>query len=206
MRQHTSIIVAFVSISAAVACTAATGTVDTGSQDETAAHGDAGATSSSGASGKSSSSSSSGSTSSSGGSTSSSSGSTSSSGGSTSSSSGSTSSSGGSSSGGDAGTTATCTATTTGQACGDCCYAQHPGANVGDDAFGSCVCQTPGTCATQCAATFCAGKPTAQGDACETCLQGATQCEQTATTACNANPDCTAFNTCFQTAGCASKP
>lgn len=190
MRQHTSIIVAFVSISAAVACTAATGTVDTRSQDETAAHGDAGAASSSGASGKSSSSS----------------GSTSSSGGSTSSSSGSTSSSGGSSSGGDAGTTATCTATTTGQACGDCCYTQHPGANVGDDAFGSCVCQTPGTCATQCAATFCAGKATAQGDACETCLQGATQCEQTATTACNANADCAAFNACFQTAGCAAKP
>ena len=77
---------------------------------------------------------------------------------------------------------------------------------MGDKAFGDCLCGTPGTCKTQCAATYCAGKEPTQGDACDTCMTGATACDTAAQTACNANADCVAFSACVKSASCDTKP
>ena len=213
MRQALYLSVAFVSVALGVACTAARGSVDYGDDGVTTGDdggsGSSGSGSSSGGSsgsghdgGRGSSGGSSGKGSSSGGSTSSggSSGKGSSSGGSTSSSSGSTSSSGGT---GDS----ACVATTTGADCSDCCANAHQaGAAVGDQAYGDCLCQTPGTCATECANSFCAGSLPQPGDTCDTCMQGATACDQAAVTACEGNADCKAFEACMTTANCDNKP
>jgi len=136
----------------------------------------------------------------------------------TSSSSGSTSSSSGSPASTpspDAGPTATgndsaCGAKTTAQDCGECCYQNHQaGADAADEAWGDCICGASGACATQCATSLCSqngGEPK-QGDACDTCLQGAAAkaCDQTADTACKANADCVAFDACIAAAKCDEK-
>ena len=139
-----------------------------------------------------------------------------------SSSSGSTgSSSGGSSSGApspDGGPTsnpttgndAACAAKTTAQDCGECCYQNHQaGADAADQAWGDCICGAGGACATECAATVCSqnGGMPKQGDACDTCLQGATAqaCETKADTACKANAECVAFDACLASAKCDDK-
>jgi hypothetical protein len=97
-----------------------------------------------------------------------------------------------------------CKASADANSCYDCCATAHPGVSVGDDAFGTCACQTPGTCAAQCANDYCKGQqPSA---ACSTCLDNATQCNTQADAACNANPDCMAFDTCVTSSSCDSKP
>jgi hypothetical protein len=73
-------------------------------------------------------------------------------------------------------------------------------------AFGACVCQTPGTCATQCAQSYCAGQAPQPNDACEQCLGTATQCEQQADQICNATPDCASILSCFGASQCSTKP
>jgi hypothetical protein len=69
-----------------------------------------------------------------------------------------------------------------------------------------CACQSPGTCATQCAADFCAGAQTQPSAACAQCLQGATQCDQQAAAACDADAACKKADACVQASGCDSKP
>lgn len=87
--------------------------------------------------------------------------------------------------------------------CLDCCDPQNA-LEVDNAAFGQCVCQSPGVCAAQCATSFCAGlDPTA---ACEQCLDAATQCDQTADAACNANAGCAAALACVTSSGCDAKP
>jgi len=121
--------------------------------------------------------------------------------------SGSSSSSSGGATGGAAGSGAKCAAQTTGSACLSCCVGTAQSAyDLANNAFGMCVCQTPGTCAAQCAASFCNGQAQTAGDACDTCLNGATQCQQQANTACNANPTCAAVTQCIQQASCTTKP
>lgn len=93
-------------------------------------------------------------------------------------------------------------------ACDECCESKNPGASdVWVKAFHDCVC-VPTVCATPCAASECAATPTepADGDACSTCLANATQCEDTATTACAANAGCAAYEKCYVDSKCETKP
>ncbi|MDB4994372.1 MAG: hypothetical protein JWM74_1804 [Myxococcaceae bacterium] len=106
----------------------------------------------------------------------------------------------------DSGTTPTggaCSAETTGDACYQCCDATDPTAmDPAYQAFDDCACQT--ACASQCGASYCAGKqPTA---ACETCLNNATTCQQAADAACNGSAACKAVVTCYDASGCDTKP
>jgi hypothetical protein len=102
---------------------------------------------------------------------------------------------------------ADCSATTSYDACDQCCDTNNPpGYKIANDAFMACICQAPGVCAQACGGSFCAGQE--PSSKCEQCLgsQAAGQCEDTAAAACDANPACTASNQCFQTSGCEQKP
>jgi hypothetical protein len=113
---------------------------------------------------------------------------------------------GGTTSTNDSGTTPTggsCSAETSADACFQCCDATDPTAmDPAYQAFDDCACQT--ACASQCGASYCAGKqPTA---ACETCLDNATTCQQAADTACNGSAACKAVVACYDSSGCDAKP
>jgi hypothetical protein len=99
-----------------------------------------------------------------------------------------------------------CSATTTYDACGQCCDANHPpGYKVAEDAFNACICTTPGVCAQACGASLCAGQdPSGQ---CQQCLHSnkAQQCDDAAGMACQASPACTASEQCFQQSACDQK-
>jgi len=98
-----------------------------------------------------------------------------------------------------------CAGQQTADACFQCCDTASPGGfDVDSQAFGQCVCETPGTCAAACATSFCAGGPPTA--ACEQCLNGATQCEAQAEAACNANAACAAAFACSDSSGCNAKP
>lgn len=100
--------------------------------------------------------------------------------------------------------TGQCAASAGAEQCFQCCDAAFPGGlDVDAQAYGQCVCEAPGVCAQQCATSYCAGQqPTA---ACEQCLNAATQCEQAAETACNANANCKGAFTCIESSGCEQK-
>ncbi|MBX3262238.1 MAG: hypothetical protein KIS78_05400 [Labilithrix sp.] len=126
------------------------------------------------------------------------------------------SSSGGSSSGGDTSAPAadaapndpapggTCSAAQGVEACYACCDAKNPdGMAVYEDAWLACAC-APGVCATACAQSACAATPSepADGDACDTCLAQADQCDDQAEAACEASPACLAGFQCALDSGC----
>ncbi|HVH40718.1 MAG TPA: hypothetical protein VM925_00190, partial [Labilithrix sp.] len=97
-----------------------------------------------------------------------------------------------------------CSAAQGTDACYACCEDKHPGAaQVWDTAVNACICGTA-ACATECEETLCAATPVepVAGDACSTCIAGATECETTADTACAANAGCTAFMQCVEASGC----
>jgi hypothetical protein len=100
---------------------------------------------------------------------------------------------------------AACAALATKQTCSQCCDLAHKSAyqNIAKPVV-ACAC-SPATCATQCAASLCAG---AQPDAlCTACLVANPTCAAgvvPANAACVTNADCAAELTCF--AGCAAKP
>lgn len=94
-----------------------------------------------------------------------------------------------------------CSLSATAAECATCCDPSGT-ANAAIAAFGNCVCGTPGTCASACAATYCSG--TTPDPSCKLCLDGATQCNQQAESMCDAN--CQAAMTCASTNLCASKP
>jgi hypothetical protein len=103
---------------------------------------------------------------------------------------------------------ADCSATTSYDACGQCCDANNPpGYKIADDAYLACVCQTPGVCAQACGGSLCAGGQD-PSPSCEQCLgsHAAAQCEDAANAACDANPACVASNQCFDTSNCEQKP
>lgn len=94
-----------------------------------------------------------------------------------------------------------CSTSTSYDACYQCC---DPTDSVAPaiDAFGSCVCQSPGTCAAQCGSSYCSGNaPTA---ACEACLNSATACEAKADAACGTA--CKAAMACVTSSKCDDKP
>lgn len=77
----------------------------------------------------------------------------------------------------------TCGAAANKWACVGCCLAPKVGGTTGGaagaNAFGACVCQSPGVCATDCKTTFCAGKQASA--ACDSCMNNkAMQCEDAA--------------------------
>jgi hypothetical protein len=97
-----------------------------------------------------------------------------------------------------------CAGETSSQSCLDCCSALSPGAiDVYTGTYQACICESPGTCASECGASFCAG--TQPDSACKTCLEGATTCEDKALSACEKDGKCSAFLTCGTASGCSKK-
>lgn len=101
--------------------------------------------------------------------------------------------------------TGRCSAQQTFDTCMQCCDEGFPGGfEVDAQAFGACVCESPGTCAAACAGSYCAGSPPTA--ACEQCLQSAAQCNTTAEAACKANASCQGVFACVDSSGCQTKP
>ena len=91
--------------------------------------------------------------------------------------------------------------------CQTCCIGNHnAGFHTINAAAMSCAC-TPSLCEYSCQTEFCAGQPDTQGDTCATCLGSALSgsCAGELQAACNADPDCTAYLSCFNT-NCTGKP
>jgi len=94
-----------------------------------------------------------------------------------------------------------CTASQGEDACVTCCETKNQkGSDFEeqlDEAWVTCAC-APAACATQCAATACgeSGAEPAEGDACSTCLEQHSQCDTAWDTACTANADCAALQSC----------
>jgi hypothetical protein len=120
--------------------------------------------------------------------------------------------SGGTSSGGNPNTAHDdlCAKETTNDACYTCCGKNHPKGNTAwtqaSTAYGGCLCQTPGTCAQECANDFCAGKDAPSGGTCDKCMQTATKCESDYQAAVGKEPDYAAFDGCVIKADCDKKP
>ena len=115
---------------------------------------------------------------------------------------------GGGSGGGGGGGTTNCPSTTSQAACLKCCDDTNPKAVLFLNAqYETCACQSPGACATQCAASLCAGKTPQSGDACDTCLSGQQDtCGNQAADACAADATCAQILACSQDAQCLAKP
>jgi hypothetical protein len=98
---------------------------------------------------------------------------------------------------------AACAQKTSQSACIGCCQGNHKtGFNTIHTAANQCLCVSPGACKTECATEFCANKAESKGDPCDTCIGNAIQqsaaCYQPINSACQADPDCTAYLTCAQ--------
>jgi hypothetical protein len=107
-----------------------------------------------------------------------------------------------------------CAAATTKAACGQCCVTNHAaGAKVIQDSVVACACMGTGAdggapvCMTECATTVCATTPMNPSTACTNCLQASIAqgggCQQAASDACKASPDCLAEQMCI--APCTTK-
>lgn len=101
--------------------------------------------------------------------------------------------------------TGQCAGQQTFDTCMQCCDQAAPGGfDIDAQAFGQCVCESPGTCAAACGGSYCAGgQPT---PACEQCLEAAVQCSTQAETVCNSNASCAAAFSCYDSSGCEAKP
>lgn len=95
-----------------------------------------------------------------------------------------------------------CSSSADAMSCFECCDPNGTATAAADEAWGRCVCQTPGVCASACGTSFCRGsQPTA---ACEQCLENSTaQCDQVAEQACDAT--CQAAIACFDSSACYDK-
>lgn len=96
-----------------------------------------------------------------------------------------------------------------GPGCQTCCENAHgAGANTYLNALLNCVCGATGTdgVCPPCATEACMGTMPAPGDTCSTCGSAAIAdggaCVMPVVTACNANPDCQAFQACIATPNC----
>jgi len=91
--------------------------------------------------------------------------------------------------------------------CQSCCIGDHnEGFQTLNSAAVACAC-TPSLCQYSCQSELCAGQPVTPGDACSTCLNSALSgsCAAQLQNACNADPDCSSYLSCFNTY-CSSKP
>ncbi len=86
--------------------------------------------------------------------------------------------------------------------CVTCCEGLYmSGAKTYYTTWETCLCTSPGVCATECSSTLCAGMPTTPGSACDTCVSGSvatstSTCSGPIQTACSADPTCVQFVTC----------
>jgi hypothetical protein len=94
-----------------------------------------------------------------------------------------------------------CGGEATADGCFDCCAQRSPGAlDRYGESFAQCACTSPGTCATECEASWCAG---VEADAaCETCLAGAASCEDSALDACEKDVTCAPMLDCATASKC----
>lgn len=102
-----------------------------------------------------------------------------------------------------------CAAETKQEACFTCCAPDPAVFDAEIKAFDDCACGTnggAGVCKTQCGNDFCKNPDAQPSAACEACLQGATQCETAAQTACDANAGCKAAYACAEASKCFDKP
>lgn len=101
-----------------------------------------------------------------------------------------------------------CASEATFDTCLDCCVAAHP---TGSDTFYGtyidCLC-LPANCATDCGLSLCDPfAPSAPDALCDACISAASaSCQAPVATACSADPDCIAFDTCVGDSDCANKP
>jgi hypothetical protein len=69
--------------------------------------------------------------------------------------------------------------------------------------FSECACRTPGTCAAECTATYCAGLEASTE--CKSCLEGAETCDDVARSECWDDAKCRPLLDCARESRCASK-
>ena len=101
-----------------------------------------------------------------------------------------------------------CGSSKSAEECTNCCFSAHPkGADTYEEAAGECACDQPGTCANECANSFCGqnGSMPQAGDSCDQCLSGASDCVSQALSACQSDPDCQAMLDCMTQSGCQAK-
>lgn len=101
-----------------------------------------------------------------------------------------------------------CSTTTTADTCYQCCDGNSPpGTQIAEDAWMACICTAPGVCAQQCGSTLCSPGGADPNSSCQRCLDSnaASQCDNVAQTACNANPSCMVADQCAQTNNCDNK-
>ena len=103
--------------------------------------------------------------------------------------------------------TGECSGEATQSACISCCSKAHQdGAGAYRVATIDCMCLAA-KCEKDCGATLCnANNPKAPDAACTTCVNGKNgACSQSIKSACTADPDCVAFDTCVGESSCAAK-
>jgi hypothetical protein len=93
--------------------------------------------------------------------------------------------------------------------CDQCCVGMFSeGHDTYEVALTSCACDSPGTCATPCAASQCTGAAPAPGDACSLCLAKAVgsggACAHIVSQGCQMDPNCIAYEGCLTSNDCAS--
>jgi hypothetical protein len=112
----------------------------------------------------------------------------------------------------DAGTTPPptnnqCANTATQGACFQCCEQQNPGTSTKwNQYWDDCACAA-NRCGAQCAQTWCAGFLPNQGDACDACLDNASNaCSTQADAVCKQDATCAQLVLCDEGSGCLAKP
>jgi len=98
---------------------------------------------------------------------------------------------------------ATCGAKPTADACYECCLPDTSAMEAAAKVYDDCICKT--TCASQCGSDYCKNPDAEPSQACQACMETATQCEQQADAACDGNAACKAASTCMDTAKCHDK-
>lgn len=100
-----------------------------------------------------------------------------------------------------------CVAEKTQTSCITCCSSKHEdGSGTYFVALIDCMC-LPDNCARDCEKTLCdANNPQNADSACQACVQAKnTKCATPIKTACQADPDCLAFDGCIGASDCAAK-
>lgn len=100
-----------------------------------------------------------------------------------------------------------CAAETTQTSCLTCCSSKHEdGSGTYFIALIDCMC-LPDNCARDCEKTLCdADNPQNADSTCQACVQAKnTKCATPIKTACQADPDCLAFDACIGASNCAAK-
>jgi hypothetical protein len=100
-----------------------------------------------------------------------------------------------------------CASETSFETCLDCCSTEHPqGSDTFYGSYVGCLCTS--ACAAECSLSLCdTANPAAPDFECEDCITtyGST-CQADVAAACNADPDCIAFDKCVGDSQCETKP